>query len=261
MNRNFAIVLGGSSFIARSILTKIDLDVDEVIFLTRKKSKGSIPVLPKKSRNFELDERNELTLEKIACDLDISHNTSIIVFNLVGTLGNIFDVRTSDEKQFNETFQLNMNPFISSLAIFNKSGPNSIYINFSGAGIGGENLEDMSYGYVCAKASMVILVELLQRQFLDQRKFICSISPGAFPSQMQLQLLNPEVKSRLSAKRLDSLKNLQSTGGSTDNLVQAIQFIINNPESVGGRMISANFDDFNNLNFSKDFGKLRRITE
>lgn len=259
MKRDIAVVIGGTSYIANQVLPELNLRVGKTFFIVRDGSNGSVPNTFSNSEVVLVKGFDSETIESVKQHIALEADTKLLVVNFSGSLGNLFDSDISNVDEFHETFRVNLDPFMQSLKLFSAAGQDSLYITFSGAGVGGDSLDDTSLGYLCAKGSMALLVEVLQKRFISEGKVICSIAPGAFPSKMQQVLLDPKLKDHVGKSRLEAAEKIIANGTSADKLIYALDFAINDPQIVGGRVISANFDDLGNIRSSENFGKLRRV--
>jgi NAD(P)-dependent dehydrogenase (short-subunit alcohol dehydrogenase family) len=261
VKRDIAVVIGGTSYIANQVLPELNLRVGKTFFIVRDGSIGSVPNTFSNSEVVLVKRFDSETIESVKQHIALEADTKLLMLNFSGSLGNLFDSDISNVDEFHETFRVNLDPFMQSLKLFSAAGSESLYITFSGAGVGGNSLDDTSLGYLCAKGSIALLVEVLQKRFVSEGKVICSLAPGAFPSRMQQILLDPRLKDHVDKSRVEAAEKLVANGTSADKLILALDFAINNSSKFGGRLISANFDDFQNQIFNDNFGKLRRVHE
>lgn len=261
MKREFAVITGGSSYIANQVLPLLNLNVNKVLFVVRKGSVNKLPKIKYESEIIEVEDFRSISFENARKRILDFASSEMLFINFVGSLGPVSNPEAISLDDFYLTLSNNLDPFMLTFEIFSKCEAGSLYITFSGAGIGGDNLDDISLGYLCAKSAMVTLVEVLQNRISGSKNYICAIAPGPFPSEMQTSLLNSELKIYLSDTRVTEIRKLIELGGSTEKLVSAIEFAINNPDLVGGKVISARHDDFKSITSTKNFGKMRRVIE
>lgn len=261
MKRDIAVVIGGTSYIAHQVLPKLNLEVNKIFFILRDGSKGAVPNTLNSYEVIRVEKFDSRAMQDVKLRIALSTETKLLILNFSGTLGNLFNSDYLDLNEFYETFQMNLEPFLQPMKLFLDSGSGSLYIAFSGAGIGGNSLDETSLGYLCAKGSIAFLVEVLQKKLWTEGKQICAIAPGAFPSRMQQILLDPKLKNRVESSRLGNIKTIFENGVSADKLISTLDFAIKNSHVVGGRVISANFDDLQKINRNENFGKLRRIVD
>lgn len=258
MIRDSAVIIGGTSYIAGLVLPYLNLDVKTTYFISRNSGSEIYPRISGLSKVVKISKYNESEMKHILLETNITQNSSVLMINFAGTLGNLFESGITNISEFYETFHSNLDPFLNSVNLFSQAGPNSLYITFSGAGVGGDSLDDSSLGYLCAKTSMAILVETLQEKFKSHDKHVCSIAPGPFPSQMQKSILDTRLIHKINPSRIKAAEKVVASGSSTKKLISVLNLAISKPEDFGGRIISANFDTFESMEISDRFGKLRR---
>jgi hypothetical protein len=261
MSRDFALIIGGTSFIAGQVLPFLDLNVTKTYFISRNSRLETYPRIKGIGEIIKISQFNQEQINHIISEINLTKKSSLLLINFTGTLGNLVENGIENVSEFYETFSANLDPFLHSINIFSQAGPKSLFITFSGAGVGGDSFDDSSLGYLCAKTSMAILVESFQEKFSSQDKFICSIAPGPFPSQMQKSILDTRLIHKISASRIEAAKRIVSEGGSPNKLINVLNYAISNPKNFGGRIISANYDAYERLEISESFGKLRRSLE
>jgi len=261
MNRDFAVIIGGTSYIAGQVLPFLNLNVKTTYFISRNLKLETYPRISGLSKVVKISKYNADQINKIISETNLTQSSSVLMINFAGTLGNLIESGITNVSEFYETFHSNLDPFLHSINFFSQAGPNSLYITFSGAGVGGDSLDDSSSGYLCAKTSMAVLVETLQEKFKSQDKHICSIAPGPFPSQMQKSLLDTRLVHKISNLRIKAAEKVVANGSSTKKLISVLNLAISKPENFGGRIISANFDAFETVEMNEKFGKLRRVSD
>jgi hypothetical protein len=258
VNRDFAVIIGGTSYIASQVLPHLNLKVKTTYFISRNSRLETYPEISGLSKVINISKYNEDQIKHIISKTNLTQSSSVLMINFAGTLGNLIENGLANVGEFYETFHSNLDPFLHSINLFSQAGPDSLYVTFSGAGVGGDSLDDSSLGYLCAKTSMAILVETLQEKFKSGDKHICSIAPGPFPSQMQKSLLDTRLIHKISALRIKAAEKVVANGSSTKKIISVLNLVISKPENFGGRIISANFDAFESTEISGRFGKLRR---
>jgi NAD(P)-dependent dehydrogenase (short-subunit alcohol dehydrogenase family) len=174
----------------------------------------------------------------------------------MGSYGKIQAVDDLDIEDALLTNSSNLTPFLLIAKIAKVLPAGSRVISFSGAGVGGDNLDDSSLGYLAAKASMAVLAEAIDQQLEKHGVRFGLISPGAFPSRMQ-EVVSKENSNKIPEKRVLRAKEVMTSMPSPKKLVNLIEFLAANPRQLGGRTWSANFDDLTDQ--VGNFGKLRRI--
>jgi len=101
-----------------------------------------------------------------------------------------------------------------------------------------------------------VLIEAIDLQLCSKGVRFGLIAPGAFPSRMQyaVAVQDPE---KLSNDRVLKARETMKSTPSLDKLTNLVKYLNANPEQLGGRTWSANFDEL--TNHGDNFGRLRRI--
>jgi NAD(P)-dependent dehydrogenase (short-subunit alcohol dehydrogenase family) len=246
------IIFGSTSYIADQILKTWGSRENSYIFVDRniRNSTNSATLL-----KFEENDPDK-TFDELKKLLGLWDSSPVLILNFMGTIGSIEPIESMDVAGLLKCMNSNLTPYFH-LAKFGRFLPkSSLIISFSGAGIGGSNLDDSSMGYLAAKSAMGISAEAINNQLSKFEVRFGLIAPGAFPSMMQNRVANskethiPENR-RLGAKAtLDDVPNVE-------RLVNLIEFLFSNPEISGGRIWSSNWDE---LKIPEgDFGKIRRV--
>ena len=136
----------------------------------------------------------------------------------------------------------------------------SFFIGFSGGGVGGDNLDSSSLGYLMSKISLAGVIEVLDKSFKEQGKRLTLIAPGAFPSNMQTVVANSPIGTVSEEVKIKAL-GLELDESKIVKLAKAIDWVSNYPNQAGGKIWSAQRDDFLNQIFSEKFGYLRRVIQ
>jgi NAD(P)-dependent dehydrogenase (short-subunit alcohol dehydrogenase family) len=242
------------------LIAEFDFDVDQLFLLSKSKQ---FPTKLRDNVQYELvpiQKYSKSVFAKLEKRAGITANSRILIINFAGTLGNVINHNNLEIANFYETFESNLNPFLNSLRLFDSAGEGSLYITFSGAGVGGDNVDDTSLGYLSAKCVMALLVETLDRKFKSSNKRLSGVAPGAFPSRMQQALLDEEFSGKVDQRRIEAAKKLFEQPVSSEKLIRTISYMLKNPEDVGGRILSANHDDLESVVLEGNFGRLRRVT-
>jgi NAD(P)-dependent dehydrogenase (short-subunit alcohol dehydrogenase family) len=154
----------------------------------------------------------------------------------------------------------NVVQFMSIVKLFSELPKNSFLLGFSGAGVGGDNLDGSSLGYLLAKISLAGIVEVMDQELKAGSKRIALIAPGPFPSEMQSAVANAPAGAVTEKARLQAL-DLKADDARTRKLVDAIKWVVAHPIETGGRTWSAQRDDFLSTERSGRFGYLRRVID
>jgi NAD(P)-dependent dehydrogenase (short-subunit alcohol dehydrogenase family) len=257
MNIRTLVVFGSTSSLARAVLPELDVEPNKIFSFDRVSTNQEINKhIPEANQN-RLDWNNLSEIESsVSSRLNQDFSEPVLVLNFMGSFGTIRNVDELDIKDALLTNASNLFPFFLAAKVSKKFPSNSTIMSFSGAGVGGDNLDDSSLGYLAAKASMAILTEAIDQQLRKRGVRFGLISPGAFPSRMQ-EIVSKECSDRIPEKRVSRAREVMMSTPSTGKLVNLIRFLADNPQQLGGRTWSANFDDLSDQ--FGNFGKMRRI--
>ena len=254
------LVAGSNSYIATETLPHLTLGNGQIYFATRTTTPkndqadrlGAIPI---EIQDYGSPE----ALDSLLKALNLESGDSLLILNFIGDFGSIVSPVELDLNTFLEEFQGNVNPFLVFTKLLKFAGPRSLYINFSGAGIGGSNLDLSSPSYLAAKSVIVFLTEAFDHNLKSTGKRIAAVAPGAFPSKMQAIVANSEPGEHLSVDRINAAKKTMTDSTHSEKLIGLLNFLIDNPDRAGGRVWSANFDNFDKTVPLGEFGRLRRV--
>jgi NAD(P)-dependent dehydrogenase (short-subunit alcohol dehydrogenase family) len=251
------IVFGSTSSIAKAILTELDVKPSRIFSFDRVRPNQKINEYIPESNQSRIDWDNINEIESFVISR-LTQNISdpVLILNFMGYFGNIESVDDLDIDDALLTNSKNLTSFLLIAKIARFLPTDSRIISFSGAGVGGDNLDDSSLGYLAAKASMAVLTEAIDQQLQKHGVRFGLISPGAFPSRMQ-EVVSKESSDKIPEKRVLRAKEVMTSTPSTKKLVDLIEFLAENPQQLGGRTWSANFDNLTDQ--IGNFGKLRRI--
>lgn len=253
------LIAGANSHIASRCIPGLNLGNSEVFVVTREHLNSTYKIAGKDAKNLIIKDYKPIeVLQTLKSFLDLNSEDRLLILNFIGNFGTIDTIEDLDLINFGYQVNENLIPFLL-LAKLITSCHEGLLLSFAGAGVGGDNLETASPSYLASKASIAILIEGLDNQYRDQGIRFGAISPGAFPSKMQkmvAQSMNEKIVS--PNRREQALRTLESTVDPR-KLIEMINFLIQNPESAGGRIWSANFDTIETELGDKNFGKLRRV--
>jgi hypothetical protein len=251
------VVFGSTSSIAKFLLPTLGFEPNEILSFDRDGSQSGANEFIPRDNQYSLNWGNTPGAETLILDVLCDRvKEPVLVLNFMGHFGNIQSIDDLDIQDAIGTTSNNLIPFLISAKIGTSLLPGSKVIAFSGAGVGGNNLDDSSIGYLAAKASMAVLIEAIDLQLCSKGVRFGLIAPGAFPSRMQyaVAVQDPE---KLSNDRVLRARETMKNTPSVDKLTNLVKFLNANPEQLGGRTWSANFDDL--TNHEDNFGRLRRI--
>jgi NAD(P)-dependent dehydrogenase (short-subunit alcohol dehydrogenase family) len=257
MNSETLIVFGSTSSIAKALLPDLNFEPNQIFSFDRVNPNQETNQYIPKVNQCDLDWGNLEEIEKsISVRLNSILSEPALIINFMGFYGGIQRIDELDIEDALLTNSKNLLPFFLIAKIAKTFPVGTRVISFSGAGVGGENLDDSSLGYLAAKASMAILTEAIDQQLARYGVRCGLISPGAFPSRMQ-EVVSQESSFKIPEARVVRAKEVMMSVPSTQRLAKLVIFLADNPQLLGGRTWSANFDDL--ADHGENFGKLRRI--
>jgi len=251
------VVLGSTSSIAKAILPTIEVDPRQIFTFDRVNSNLLANTWIPRMNQFQIEWGSSTEIERNILDklLDCISGP-VLLINFMGLFGKVQKIDNLDIEDALSTFSGNMLPFLLAAKIAISIPRGSSIVSFSGAGVGGDNLDDSSIGYLAAKSSMGLLTEVIDHQLSPHGNRYGLISPGAFPSRMQ-GVVAADLTGSIPETRKLRAQEVMNSRPSTENLSRLIHFLAANPEQLGGRTWSANFDELRNQD--GNFGKLRRV--
>lgn len=260
MNYNKVLIVGPHSSIASFILPELQIKKEKLFAITRRASDLNLPWVDQ-NHLFVTDYPMESAfMKKIVQTMCPLGNESVLVLNFAGFFGNPSTLRNMDINSVVDVLNKNSIQFLSIVKLLECFPPNSVLVGFSGGGVGGDNMDASSLGYLMSKISIAGIVEVLDKDFLAENKRIALIAPGAFPSEMQAAVANAAAGVVSEEFRIQAA-NVQADRDKISRLVRAIKWVTNNPNESGGRTWSAQRDDFDQESRVKRFGLLRRVFE
>jgi len=259
MKPNKLIIFGGTSSIAKLVVPQLGFMDSEIYFINRLSEKNKLSN-HHKNKNEILINFQEVSILEDHIDEIFKRfsNEPVAVINFLGTFGLIENLNNFDVSSALETNRQNLLPFLLIAKLAKNLSSGSLVISFSGAGVGGSNLDDSSIGYLGAKASMSILIESFDRQLAERNIRIGLVSPGAFQSPMQRAVARANDLV-IPISRINSAKQLEEEPSSPEKLITLLKYLIENPRLLGGRSWSANFDKLGVKDMNAEFGRMRRV--
>lgn len=251
------VILGGTSSIAQIIVPLLGYAPEEILYVNRRSSlvNNQSAIGNVLSVDFETRDSGARQLSEIFKNIQ---KTDVVVLNFIGFFGEVSSLRDANIDEILDTTVTNLAPFFA-LAKACLSLPNrSCVISFSGAGVGGDNIDDSSFGYLAAKSSMSVLVEAIQSQLRTAAVHFGLVAPGAFPSRMQ-DAVARAATGVIEDSRIKRAESIMTTEPNPEKLVALIKFLTANPDLLDGRCWSANFDALEGNNLVANFGKMRRV--
>lgn len=252
------IICGANSSIASFVIPKLNFNQKNVIATT---TNSEIPQYMTNTGIKKIitryDDQNELFLKLLDQNADIDKFPTLVL-NFTGFYGDISPISKIKVDSVFNTIENNLKPFLIMSQVLTKLPSGSLMISFSGAGIGGDSLDDSSIGYVASKSLISLLTEVINLQISKQKNFMVAISPGPFPSRMQTRVAE-SLENFIPLGRKVSSENVKLDTNRLERLVAIINWISNNPKLASGRLWSAVHDTFPVTEINDSFGKIRRI--
>jgi len=260
MTYDKVLVVGPHSSIASFVLPEMQFNRDQVYALTRRLRNADLRWIDEEhlfETNYPLEPDLIKRIVQVICP---SGNERVLVLNFAGFFGEPATVRDFELNSVIDVLTKNTLQFLSLVKLFERFPSNSLLVGFSGGGVGGDNMDAASLGYLMSKISLAGIVEVIDREFLLDKKRIALIAPGAFPSEMQAAVAN-SVVGVVSEDSRNQAANVQADKEKILRLASAITWIANNPNEAGGRIWSAQRDDFFQNSRVEHFGLLRRVID
>ena len=253
------LIAGANSYIASQCIPGLNPGNSDIFLVSRGLVNSNFVFERNQVKRLEIKDYKDVDVLKRLVDfLQLNSSDRLLIISFIGSFGSIESLSTLSLESFCLEVNENLIPFmvLSKLITICKEG---LFLSFSGAGVGGDNLELASPSYLASKASLAILIEGLDSQFKGKGIRFGAISPGAFPSKMQKFVAESLSEGIVTAERREQALKTLDTDVNPSNLIRMLNFLIQNPESAGGRVWSANFDQPTNDIKIKNFGKLRRV--
>jgi len=261
-NTQVAVITGGGRGIGRAIAEAYAQQGFTTVLWSRSQTEleetaQSIRAAGGKADFQSVDVSDEAAVQK-AADLVLERYGKVdILVNAAAIIGPIGPLHTVDTKEWNRTFQINVNgtlfPIKSILPNMIKNNSGRI-INFSG---GGALLPSPYFdAYSLTKAAIVRLTENLSLELKDKNIMVCAIAPGGVNTRMFDDMMAPG-QDVVSKEIWESFMKRKDAGGdSMDSVVGLLSFLAKTPSiaAITGRVISAKWDKWKSFDeLSKEF--------
>ncbi len=260
MTYDKVLVAGVNSSIASLVLPELNLDVKNTYGISQKLNEDSVSWIGKDRILISSYPLDQSILETLLDRITPLRNEKVLVLNFAGIFGTPSLLKDLNVDSVLKTINENLNQFLSVVKIFYSLPSGSLLVGFSGSGVGGDNMDVTSLGYLLSKISLAGVVEVLDRELKNENKRVSLIAPGPFPSVMQETVSNAPAGSVSNAARKNA-QEVRTEGDKIRKLAQAIKWVSSNPHQAGGRIWSAQRDDFSQDFEGKNFGFLRRVTD
>lgn len=253
------LILGVNSSIASLVMPELGFNNDKVYGISHSPKPKNLSWIKKDNvfvSDYPFDQEFIGTILKTLTPMATEN---VLVINFAGIFGVPVDIKNFEIDNVIDTLNKNMIQFFSSLKLFSQLPSQSFFIGFSGGGVGGDNMDASSLGYLLSKISITAVIEVYDKSLKEENKRLSLIAPGAFPSSMQMAAANAPIGSISKAAREQSQK-LRIDMEKILKLSNAINWIASHPNQSGGKIFSAQRDDLSNLPLDERFGLLRRLT-
>lgn len=276
INSNWHCITGGSEGLGFSLVENLLDDNLSCIVLSRTiseqlKNSTSVEFAKKEGRfiHISCDVSNSQQVEKAFSEI----NSKVAFLNAVihcagvyGSFGSILDLTYTDwQKSIEINLNGTFNVLKSTVKTFVKQGNVGYFVGLSGGGA--TNPMPRILSYAAAKTAQVRLIESVAKDYESTNMRFIAIAPGIMKTKMldEVILSDPKiVGDEIYSKMLDAVKNNVDSKSSAIELIR--YFCSGNLDHANGRLISAVWDDWSNLNESSLFNdqnlfRLRRIVE
>lgn len=253
------LVVGANSYIAFQTIPFLEIDQSILYLATRTNVEMESEFAFSNANYIHLEEYNlDSSIHKLSREMNLSNYDRLLIINFVGNFGSLSRLTELDLNNLGPEIESNLIPFVCLCKLLTLAGAGSLLLTFSGAGIGGDRLDQASYSYLASKAAMMFLVEAFDNELKGDGKRVGAVAPGAFPSRMQKVVANSSQNDNASPERISEAKKVLGTPADASKLIKILNFLIKNPSSAGGRIWSANHDNPFFPDSTSRFGKLRR---
>jgi hypothetical protein len=260
MTYDKVLVVGVNSSIASMVMPELDLDKKNTFGISHSLNQESLSWIEKDHVLISSYPLSQVFRETLLNRIIPLRNEKVLVLNFAGIFGTPAPLKDLNTNSVLETVNQNLSQFLSVAEIFFSLPPKSLLVGFSGGGVGGDNMDATSLGYLLSKISLAGIVEVLDRELKNENKRTTLIAPGPFPSIMQEAVSNAPAGLVSNVARKNA-QEVQASGDKLKKLAQAINWVSSNPQQAGGRIWSAQRDDFSQIPDRKNFGFLRRVTD
>jgi len=260
MNYSKVLIVGLNSSIASFVLPALSFNKEIVYGISRGSINKELGWI--KSDHIFISDYpfTKKFMEKVGNDLSPQGTENVLVLNFSGFFGEPATLRKFVMNDVVDVLNKNLIQFLALSELFLHFPQKSFLIGFSGGGVGGENMDGSSLGYLLSKISLAGLSEILDRDLMEENKRVALIAPGPFPSVMQSAVANAPMGAVSEASR-NQAAQADADEEKIAKLTRAIKWVAENPNESGGRIWSAQRDDFSMLQRSKNFGFLRRVID
>lgn len=180
-----------------------------------------------------------------------------LLVNNAGVLGPVGRLDQCDSDDWQAALSVNVAGLVNVTKAFVGSmvdrGRGSI-INMSGAGIGGPNMPGWLSAYAASKGAVVILTEVLAREFDGTGVRINALAPG----MMNTGFMDPAVEAgpeKAGAELFERSRRiqLQDDAGALSQLAEWVHYLASDASSwLTGRLLSTRWDRIEELNALRD---------
>jgi hypothetical protein len=252
------LVFGAGSSIASYVIPELKKYSSSHIFVYRKVAKGPAGIENSEHRvcEFNFDDKSR-SFDLFLSELGIISTDTLLILNFIGQFGEVESTDVISPELILKTMEGNLFPFLKLVKLLKSVGNHSVMIGFSGAGVGGPKLERASLGYLAAKGAMGFISESVSHELRKQSKSLALIAPGPYPSPMQEAVARSTFHEFEESRR----RSKEILRGKVDskNLIDLIDWVIQNPGSASGRILSALHDKPALIDELGNFGFLRRV--
>jgi hypothetical protein len=252
------LIFGAGSSIASYVIPELKKYSKSQILVYRKVPTSFMDIANFEHQKCEFNFGDELqSFDLFLSRLGIMSTDTLLILNFIGQFGQVESLDVISPELILKTMEDNLLPFLKLLKLLKSAGNESMMIGFSGGGIGGPKLERASLGYLAGKGAIGFISEAVSHELSKQSKSIALIAPGPYPSPMQEAVARSTFYEFEESRR----KSKEIIQGEVDSkrLINLINWVIQNPVSANGRILSALYDEPTLIDNLGDFGFLRRV--
>lgn len=255
------IVIGANSGIAHQVAFQWERSFAELVLVVRNSAEFETKQWQKLSTKPALVVESGLSSrkdEEALKEVFISSQQPTLVINFAGYFGEPSNWEDTDLEEILRVVSNNLSSFLVAAKSAKYLPEFSLLVGFSGAGIGGPNVDLASLGYTLSKSALAGVVEALDKELTDNNVHLCLVAPGAFPTKMQ-QAVAEAPTTQVNSKSKIQAQNTMSTTPDASRLISLFDFLLDSPSRAGGRIWSAGRDELESLaSPDGEFGKIRR---
>lgn len=246
------LIVGASSGLGEALAAHYQNEGRQVYTAARRRFSENLRV----QTNFRVNLNSGRGLPRIAKRFS---QQSCLVIITAGVIGSGESITKSKMKQWKTTLNTNLlGPLRVFRALHDVVARDSIFVFFSGGGVGGHSHQQQAADYVVSKTGLVALCEEIATETSGLGPTVVAVAPGRHETGFTKKAGGRRRFSYTEA--VTSSESLQ-----LDQLLATLRFIEScRPSIIAGRLFSANWDNFERMLNEQSlgestFGYLRRV--